>query len=163
MFVRIFESNKPIYFNKQAQSAEGFKVYNKDTALQSDGKIKEDGTLLENKYAQFTPTSSTIAAYAPGTKNIEVEKNSSIYWYNSSDFAKIMFVHSGVDTGTDQHLLFETGDNDNEYFKFAHKLSGAATNTEWMSIKKAGIAVSGKTSTIGDWTMTATGLQFKIS
>ena len=158
-----FIGDKAFHFNKQVQAEGGFKVFNKDTALQSDGKIKEDGILLENKYAQFTPSITTNVQYAPGTKNIEVEKNSSIYWYNATDFAKITFEHNGVNTGTDQHMLFETGDDDNEYFKFAHRLSGSTANTEWMSIKKAGINVSGKTSTIGDWTVSASGLQFKGS
>jgi hypothetical protein len=46
-----------------------------------------------------------------------------ITWSKNSDFASIKFYNTG-DQDTDCRLEFQTGDNNNEYFLFTHKLSG---------------------------------------
>lgn len=152
-----FKGTKPAYFDQCVESVGGFKVYNKDTALQPDGKIMENGKLLEDKYVPFHPGPySTLIPEG----SVQMQNTARLLWNYNSDWAGISFLNTG-DSDTNSHMLFETGDNGTEYFKFAHRMSGATNNITWMDIKSTGITVPGKSNTLGDWAFTDGSMDYK--
>lgn len=154
-----FKGDKPVYFDQRIEGQGGFKVFNKDTAMQADGKIMENGKLLEDKYVPFFP--GPFSTLAPAG-SIQMQNAGKLFWNYNSDWASISFLNT-ADSDTDSHMLFETGDNGNEYFKFAHRMSGASANLTWMDVKGTGINVTGKTNILGDWELNSTSMKYKGS
>ena len=66
------------------------------------------------------------------TGNITLPNDTAITWNRNTDYAKIRFKNT-ADSDTDSYMLFETGDNGNEYFKFAS--TSGNTSTDWLTIK----------------------------
>lgn len=66
------------------------------------------------------------------TGNITLPNDTAITWNRNTDYAKIRFKNT-ADSDTDSYMLFETGDNGNEYFKFAS--TSGSTSTDWLTIK----------------------------
>ena len=74
------------------------------------------------------------------TGNVAISTDSFITWSRNTDYAKIWFKNTG-DSDSDSYLGFETGDNGNEYFRWAGNAGG--TVTEWMSLKSDGLRIKG--------------------
>ena len=74
------------------------------------------------------------------TGNVTISTDSFITWSRNSDYAKIWFKNTS-DSDSDSYLGFETGDNGNEYFRWAGNAGG--TVTEWMSLKGDGLRIKG--------------------
>ena len=66
------------------------------------------------------------------TGKITLPNDTAITWNRNTDYAKIRFKNT-ADSDTDSYMLFETGDNGNEYFKFAS--TSGNTSTDWLTIK----------------------------
>ena len=101
---------------------------------------KADKTQLAN-YVTLG-TAQTITGVKTFSANInmtsDTENGNWIKWTRNSDWAQIWFKNN-ADGDTDSYLGFQTGDNNNEYFRFSHKTSGATEDTVWASIKRTGI------------------------
>ena len=82
-------------------------------------------------------------------------KENQIRWAENTDGAVIGF-KGDVDSSTDNYMYFETLDNGNEFFKFRHTVSGVTD--DWMDIKGTGITVTGNTNKLGNWDITANGI-----
>ena len=66
------------------------------------------------------------------TGNITLPNDTSLMWSRNTNHAKILLKNT-ADSDTDSYMLFETGDNGNEYFKFAN--TSGSTSTDWLTIK----------------------------
>ena len=144
-----FNGDRASHFN-QLVEAKSFKVDGKDTYLQEDGKIKELGTLLEDKYVVLADTTA---------KNIKMIKASKMYWSHDSGSAAVGFKNDSA-SDADPYMYFETGDSDTRYFKFRNKASSGGTPSDWMTIKSGGVTVSGTSNKLGDWTISSSGLSY---
>lgn len=74
------------------------------------------------------------------TGDVTFSTDSLLQWSRNTDYAKIHFKNTG-DSDTDSYLGFETGDNGNEYFRWAGNAGG--TITEWMSLKSDALRFKG--------------------
>lgn len=75
------------------------------------------------------------------TGNIIITTDSTISFSRNSDSFSIGFKNNN-DQDTDTYAYFETGDNNNEYFKWRHKISGGSIE-DWMTLKSDGLRVNG--------------------
>lgn len=130
-----------------------------DTNIRSSHKLILDGTSVQFDGPALMSGAATVTGTltANGVLNsnnsINMGAGTEIVWNQNTDGAKLGFKNT-ADGDTDSYMYFETEDNRNEYFKFSHRLSGATTSLTWMDIKSTGINVTGKTNTIGDWSLT---------
>lgn len=76
------------------------------------------------------------------TGDVVFDNNSRIIWDRNTDGASIFFKND-ADADTDSYMAFETADNNNEYFRWQHRLSGSGAVNEWMSLKPDGLRVLG--------------------
>lgn len=76
------------------------------------------------------------------TGDVIFDKNAKLMWSRNSDSACIYFKND-ADADTDSYMAFETSDNNNEYFRWQHCMSGGGRVDEWMSLKPDGLRVRG--------------------
>ena len=88
--------------------------------------------------------------------NITINTDSEIRWNRNTDYSRIHFKNES-DSDTDSYMGFETGDNGNEYFRFAGNNGG--TVTQWMSIKADGVRASAFIGNLKGNASTATKLE----
>ena len=88
--------------------------------------------------------------------NITINTDSEIRWSRNTDYSRIHFKNES-DSDTDSYMGFETGDNGNEYFRFAGNNDG--TVTQWMSIKADGVRASAFIGNLKGNASTATKLE----
>lgn len=114
-------------------------TYSHDTAY-----IGTDGCLYsQSKKVSVDGHTHSYLPLSGGTMtgNIIFNKNTTgISWSMNTDGAFIGFKND-ADSDSDSYLLFQTADNNNEYFKWQHKNSDGVT--EWMNLRQDGLRVKG--------------------
>lgn len=137
-----FQSNLPkFYFNKSTEVNGDIKLYQKNTYLRhSDGAVIENGARLTDKY--LSKSGGTMTGDLTMTNRV-------IRWSENTDAALIGFKNDG-DADNNSYMYFKTADNNNEHFKWLHKVSGSSLDSEWMSLRANGLVVSGNVTAYSD-------------
>ncbi len=115
-----------------------------NTAANNISTLASRLSAVEGKYVTID-TAQTITGVKTFTSDIKMsggsEAGNKIYWGRNTDWAQIWFKNAS-DGDTDSYLGFQTGDNNNEYFRFSTKLSDASADTVWATIKSNGITAN---------------------
>lgn len=103
--------------------------------LLSNGGVKavSDFAVASHSHSYLPLTGGTL------TGNVTISTDSYLQWVRNTDYAKISFKNDS-DSDSDSYMYFLTGDNGNEYFKFAGNANG--TVSDWLNIKSVGISAN---------------------
>ncbi|WP_188013155.1 hypothetical protein [Photobacterium damselae] len=130
----------PAYVDKAINDLKGGASGAYDTLKEIQAAIEsndgEIGTITSALGTKLDKAGGTL------TGDITFSGDNKIKWARNTDGAEIGFKNDS-DGDADSYMYFTTNDNNNEYFKWSHRLSGQTVPVDWMTLKGDGLRVLG--------------------
>ncbi len=130
----------PAYVDKAINDLKGGASGAYDTLKEIQAAIESN----DGEIGTITSVLGTKLDKAGGTLtgDITFSGDNKIKWARNTDGAEIGFENDS-DGDADSYMYFTTNDNNNEYFKWSHRLSGQTVPVDWMTLKGDGLRVLG--------------------